>query len=79
MRPEAKAVLSPRQQEIARLISRGLQDKQIAEELGISAFTVDHYLRSAYRRLGVNSRPQFVFKCFSSTAWPLEARKGAKR
>lgn len=66
MRQEARAILSDRQIEIAVLISRGLQDKQIAEELRISTSTVDHHLRKAFRILGVHTRAEFVFRCFAT-------------
>ncbi len=37
--------LTPRETEVARLIARGLQDKQIARELGIALSTVKYYVR----------------------------------
>ena len=36
--------------------TRGLQTKQIARALGISAKTADHHIQNAYRKLGVSTR-----------------------
>jgi DNA-binding NarL/FixJ family response regulator len=35
---------------------RGLQTKQIARELGISAKTADRHIQNAYRKMGVSTR-----------------------
>jgi DNA-binding NarL/FixJ family response regulator len=38
------------------MLARGLQTKQIARALGISAKTADHHIQNAYRKLGVSTR-----------------------
>jgi DNA-binding CsgD family transcriptional regulator len=48
--------LSPREREIARLLARGLANKAIAQELGISAFTVSSHLRRLFAKLDVGTR-----------------------
>jgi ATP/maltotriose-dependent transcriptional regulator MalT len=48
--------LTPRQQEIARLVADGLTNQQIADELGVKVKTVEMHLTRAYSRLGVNGR-----------------------
>ena len=48
--------LSPRQLEVARLVARGLTDRQIARQLGISHRTVDSHLRQVSAKLGCSSR-----------------------
>lgn len=52
--------LSPRQAQIVELVARGLGDKQIAAELGISEETVDCHLRAAFQRHGVHTRGALV-------------------
>ena len=54
--------LSPREREIARMISRGLPNKSIAQELDISVWTVGTYLRRIFSKLGVTSRAAMVAK-----------------
>jgi DNA-binding CsgD family transcriptional regulator len=49
--------LTPRQVEVLRLLAaQGLTNRQIAEQLGITAQTVHAHLRSMYSKLGVTTR-----------------------
>src|SRR5262245_2225488 len=52
--------LSPREQEIARLVAEGYPNKIIAAELDISAWTVGTHLRRIFAKLGVGSRAAMV-------------------
>jgi DNA-binding NarL/FixJ family response regulator len=47
---------TPQQKQIVDLVRRGLSNKQIAPELGISARTVKFHLTNIFRRLGINDR-----------------------
>jgi DNA-binding CsgD family transcriptional regulator len=48
--------LSPREQEIARLVSQGMSNQTIARTLYISAKTVEAHLTRIYRKLNTGSR-----------------------
>lgn len=48
--------LSPREQDVARLVARGLTNRQVAEQLFLSPRTVDRHLSTAMQKLGVGSR-----------------------
>jgi DNA-binding NarL/FixJ family response regulator len=50
------STLSPREREVLRLTSRGLANKQIARELGISERTVKVHLGNVFRCIGVGDR-----------------------
>jgi DNA-binding CsgD family transcriptional regulator len=50
------AALTPRESEVAVLVVEGLSDREIAERLCISRYTVHQYVRGIYRTLGVPSR-----------------------
>ena len=50
------AGLTEREVEVVGLLARGLQTKQIARELDISAKTVDRHIQNSYRKIGVSSR-----------------------
>jgi DNA-binding NarL/FixJ family response regulator len=48
--------LSPRQQDIMRLVHRGWTNKMIARELGVAEGTVKVHLSVIFRALGVHNR-----------------------
>jgi len=50
--------LSPREMEILHLITRGMSNKEIARNLGISHQTVKNHMTSILRKLSVNDRTQ---------------------
>jgi two-component system, NarL family, response regulator LiaR len=58
--PGRAAGLSPREAEILALITQGLTNKQIAERVFLSINSVKTYIRSAYRKIGVERRSQAV-------------------
>lgn len=52
--------LSKRQAQLIVMLDRGLSNREIADELGISEHTVKVHLWRLFRRLGVKSRTQTV-------------------
>ena len=57
----ADSKLSKRQKQLIVMLDRGLSNREIAEELGISEHTVKVHLWRLFRRLGVKSRTQTVY------------------
>lgn len=55
--------LSKRELQIVVLVAEGKVNKQIADSLKISEWTVSTYLRRIFAKLGVDSRAAMVFKC----------------
>ena len=60
--------LTPRQNELLRLLAAGRTNAQIARRLGISEGTVRTHLENIYERLGVSSRTAAVTRAFPSQA-----------
>jgi DNA-binding CsgD family transcriptional regulator len=66
--------LTPREQEITRLISYGLSTGEIASRLHLSSHTVRDYVKQVFEKVGVSSRGELVAKIFAEHyAGPLEA------
>jgi len=56
--------LTPRQNELLRLLAAGHTNSQIARRLGISEGTVRTHLENIYGKLGVSSRTAAVTRAF---------------
>jgi DNA-binding NarL/FixJ family response regulator len=52
--------LSPRELQVLQLLADGLENKQIARELGISEATVKTYVKGVFQRLEARSRAEAV-------------------
>ncbi|WP_298254721.1 LuxR C-terminal-related transcriptional regulator [uncultured Arthrobacter sp.] len=59
--------LTPRETEIAELAARGLTNREIASDLGISSRVVEGHLYRIYTKLEVNRRDELVMMLHEST------------
>jgi DNA-binding CsgD family transcriptional regulator len=59
-KPVVRIQLSPREQEIVRMVAEGHPNKVIAGVLNISCWTVGTHLRRIFAKLRVNSRAAMV-------------------
>jgi DNA-binding NarL/FixJ family response regulator len=55
--------VSPRELQVAALVGRGLSNKEIARELGISEGTVKLHVHNLLIKLGVKNRSGIVLAC----------------
>jgi DNA-binding NarL/FixJ family response regulator len=55
-------LLTGREREIALLVASGLLNKQIADRLNVSVYTVSTHLRRIYTKLGVRNRTSLALK-----------------
>jgi DNA-binding CsgD family transcriptional regulator len=60
MSNRSRVQLSPREQEIVRMVAKGHPNKVIADVLNISSWTVCTHLRRIFAKLGVGSRAAMV-------------------
>jgi len=58
--PLERGPLTERESEVLGLLAKGLANKQIAVELGISDHTVKFHVSSIYQKLGVTNRTEAV-------------------
>jgi DNA-binding CsgD family transcriptional regulator len=58
--PRDNLILSPREQEISRMVMKGYPNKTIAKVLDISVWTVGTHLRRIFATLGVGTRASMV-------------------
>jgi two-component system nitrate/nitrite response regulator NarP len=56
------ASLSPRERKLVALVARGLRNREIASELGVTEGTVKVYLHSIFEKLGVASRVELAIR-----------------
>jgi DNA-binding CsgD family transcriptional regulator len=54
--------LTPREASVARLVSEGKRNRQIARELVVSENTIEYHLKNIYAKLGVASRSQMIVR-----------------
>jgi DNA-binding NarL/FixJ family response regulator len=67
--PQAVAgdALTPRETDIVRLVGRGLGNKEIAFELGVSVTTIRTHLNRVYEKMGPVSRVELALYAAQST------------
>ena len=56
------AKLTPREEEILKLLAQGYVTKEISDKLGISYYTAQTHLKNIYEKLHVRSRTEAVLK-----------------
>lgn len=54
--------LTPREQDVAALLARGLSDKEIAEQLSLQVGTVKVHVKSLLRKFDAANRTQFALR-----------------
>lgn len=57
-----KPMLTQREREIMTLVSRGFQNKEIADKLSIKIATVNNHIYNIFKKLGCSNRTEAVFE-----------------
>ncbi|MFE0800398.1 response regulator transcription factor [Streptomyces sp. NPDC058812] len=58
--------LSPQEQRVLLLMSRGMTNRSIARALALSEQTIKNYLSTAFRKLGVHSRTEAAIRVLAT-------------
>jgi DNA-binding NarL/FixJ family response regulator len=64
--------LTAREQEVVRLVARGMSNKAIASTLSISPRTVEGHLNHVFEKLGTTSRTELVHYALANTIFTRE-------
>lgn len=56
----ARPALAPRELQVIGLVRRGLRNREIAQQLGVTEGTVKSYLHAIFEKLGVGSRTELA-------------------
>jgi DNA-binding CsgD family transcriptional regulator len=62
--PDGEPPLTPREVEVLHLVAAGLQNKEIAQTLGLSLATVRNHVHNALEKLGVHSKLEMISMAF---------------
>jgi DNA-binding NarL/FixJ family response regulator len=62
--PQPSENLTAREDEVLRLVAKGMVNKEIADQLGVSLETVRGHLKNIYTKLHVRSRTEAAMKYF---------------
>lgn len=52
--------LTPRQTQVVRLLAQGMTNREIGDQMGITAGTVKNYLKLIYDKTGMGSRVELA-------------------
>lgn len=62
------ASLSRREEEVVGLVCAGLRNREVAQRLCLSEYTIENHLRRIYAKLDVRNRTGLVARVFSGLA-----------
>jgi DNA-binding NarL/FixJ family response regulator len=57
---KGRMLLTPREQQVVALVAEGLNNREVAGELGLSEHTIKKYLLRIFDKLGISSRVELV-------------------
>jgi two-component system nitrate/nitrite response regulator NarL len=66
----AHRALAPRERQLVDFVRRGLRNREIAEQLGVTEGTVKAYLHAIFEKLGVSSRTELAIRAGEFLAVP---------
>jgi DNA-binding NarL/FixJ family response regulator len=64
--PKVGELLTPRERDVVRLVADGFGNREIAQQLGLSAHTIKNYLFNVFDKLGISSRAELIMFVLSN-------------
>jgi two-component system nitrate/nitrite response regulator NarL len=61
--------LSPSERRVARLVAKGLRNKEVATSLCLSEQTVKNHLSMIFQKLGITNRAQIILAAKDHPEW----------
>ena len=61
-RANRRISLAPRERQLIGFVRKGMRNREIAEELGVTEGTVKAYLHAIFEKLGVNNRTELAIR-----------------
>lgn len=58
-------LLTSREEDVVRLVSDGLKNREIADKLGLAEHSIRNYLNRIFDKLGVSTRVELILYLFS--------------
>jgi two-component system, NarL family, nitrate/nitrite response regulator NarL len=68
-------LLTAREQEVVRLVTQGMKNREVAQTLHVSEHTVSNYLYRIFEKLGVSTRVELIFHVLTRGASAKRARE----
>ena len=65
---KGEELLTPREKDVVRLVADGFGNREVAQQLGLSAHTVKNYLFNIFDKLGCSSRAELIMYVLSNSA-----------
>jgi DNA-binding NarL/FixJ family response regulator len=76
---KAQPKLSPKELTIIGCISRGMRNREIADQIGTTEQVIKNYLRKVYDKLGVSDRLELALYCIQHQLVPKDGTANAVR
>jgi DNA-binding CsgD family transcriptional regulator len=70
--------LSNRESEVAELVTKGMSNKEVANQLFVTEKTVKFHLTNIYKKMNVKSRAQLIVWCLPHLGFVENERKAAE-
>lgn len=67
--------LTPRERQICEALAKGLTNRELAEELGITEHTTRNHLRAIFRTLQAHTRGELIARYLLENPFPSQDEK----